>query len=204
MFLLGGLCPGWSVFRGLSVQGGLGPGGSLSRGFSLAGEVSINGGSLSKAFCTGGLCPGGSLFKGSLSRGSLSRGGFCPRGLCPGLSGSPAQYSEERTVRILLECILVALKCFRVFLACESLAKFKRSKPNHYYNILGNYNEVIVTCYNSEVCWNIKNAKYQIILISVMHLKIFWKHQYFKLGHWDFALQFSKTVKRFSRILRWN
>ena len=49
------------------------------------------------------------------SRGSLSRGGLClgevsvQGGLCPGryLSGRPPPYSEERAVRILLECFLV-------------------------------------------------------------------------------------------------
>ena len=67
--------------------------------------VSVQEGSLSK----GGLCPGGSLS----GEGSLSRRGLCPRGslgrgLCPGgwLLGRPP-YGNERTVRILLECILV-------------------------------------------------------------------------------------------------
>ena len=43
----GGLCPGVSLFRGVSVRGG--------------------------GLCPGVLCPGGSLCEGFLSRGSLSR-----------------------------------------------------------------------------------------------------------------------------------
>ena len=76
----GGLCysGGWSLSRGISVQGGC-----LSRVVSVRGVVSVQ----------GGLCPGGSL-----SRGSLSQGG-------PG--GSLSRETPRRTVRILLECILV-------------------------------------------------------------------------------------------------
>ena len=65
--------------------------------------------------CPVGLCPGGGLSRGSLSRGAFSvQGGgiLCPGWgggiLCPGgsLSGSPP-HGRERTVRILLECILL-------------------------------------------------------------------------------------------------
>ena len=88
---------------------------SLSRG-SLSGErgslsgVSVQG--------EGGLCPGGSLGV-SVQGESLSREGLCPGGgLCLGvsvqggsLSGRPP-YSNERAVRILLECILAILLLF--------------------------------------------------------------------------------------------
>ena len=65
----------------------------------------------------GGLCPGGSLSGGDLCPGgSLSGGDLCPEGvsvrggICPGggfCQRPPAQYSNEWTVRILLEFILV-------------------------------------------------------------------------------------------------
>ena len=65
--------------------------------------------------CPGGLCPGRSLSRGSLSRGVSVQGDLCPgRSLSRGVSvqgGGLCQgdllYSNERTVRILLECILV-------------------------------------------------------------------------------------------------
>ena len=54
------------------------------------------GGSLSR-----GLCPEGSLSRGALSGGSLSEGGSLSWG------ETLPWYSEERTVHILLESILV-------------------------------------------------------------------------------------------------
>ena len=59
--------------QGVSVQGGLCPGGSLSRGVSVQGAslsrgVSVQGASLSR----GVSVKGGSLSRGSLSTGSLS------------------------------------------------------------------------------------------------------------------------------------
>ena len=99
----GGLCPGVSLFRCVSVREslsrGLCPGGSLSRGVSDQG-TSVQGISVQGGLCPGGLCPGESLsrcvsVRGSLSRGSLFRGlrpggfwsgGLCPGDLCPGRS----------------------------------------------------------------------------------------------------------------------
>ena len=72
-----------SLFRGFSVQGGLCPGVSLSRGVSVQ-WVSVQG------------WQGVSVWGG----GVLSR-----RDLC---HGDPPGMMEERTVRILLECILVS------------------------------------------------------------------------------------------------
>ena len=94
----GGLCPGISVQGGLCpgglCPGGLCPGVSVQEGLCLGGSLSI-----------GVLCPGCLCSDGSLSRGSLSRGSLCPDGsLFPG--GDPME-SEERVVRILLECFLV-------------------------------------------------------------------------------------------------
>ena len=79
---------------------------------------------MSRSLSRGGLCPSGvSIWEGSLSGGSLSRAGSLSRGslsmggggLCPGgglsLSGGSLSwrppYSNKRTIRILLECILV-------------------------------------------------------------------------------------------------
>ena len=64
----------------------------------------------------GGLCPGGvfvqggSLARGALSRGVSVRGGgqeiSVQGGLCPeGVSVMETPHGNERTVRILLECI---------------------------------------------------------------------------------------------------
>ena len=77
--MLGGLCPGGSPSRRF-LSGGAG---SLSRGVSVWG-VSVQGVPVQGGLCLGGLCPGG---------------------LCHGDS----LYSNERAVRILLECILVQL-----------------------------------------------------------------------------------------------
>ena len=72
--LFGGLCPGRSQSRGISVQGA-----SLSRGVSVQG-VSVWGVSVQ-----GDFCPGGSLSREvSIQGESLSRGVLCPGGLCPG------------------------------------------------------------------------------------------------------------------------
>ena len=91
--LSGGLCPGGSLFRGVSVQGGfcvrefcvhggLRPGGLCVRG------VSVQEGSLSRR----GLCPGGvSVQEGSLSMGSLSRWGSVQVGFC--VQGVPVRES---------------------------------------------------------------------------------------------------------------
>ena len=82
----GGLCPGESLCRGVSVQRGLGPGrppySNLREVCILLECILVN-----LYFNTGmfdqthdkqnSLCPGGSL-SGSLSSGSLSRGGLCP------------------------------------------------------------------------------------------------------------------------------
>ena len=123
--------------QGVSVQGGLCPGRSPSReglcpvgicsgvsvqGVSVQGDLcpegfSVQRGSLSRA---GGLCSGGSLFRGGLcpegvslqGRGSLSRGSLSGQSLSGGsLLGRP-RYSNERAVRILLECILVYMGTF--------------------------------------------------------------------------------------------
>ena len=67
----GGLCPGETLSRWVSVQGILCPGETLSLQVSVQGR----------------LCPGGSLSGGSLSRRGVSvqEGGLCPGGgLCSG------------------------------------------------------------------------------------------------------------------------
>ena len=84
----GGLCPGWSLSRVVSVQVvsvqvGLCPGWSLSRVFRL---VSVQGG-----LCPGGLCPGVSAQGGLYPKGSLSER----------LPGHRPPYSKER-----VECFL--------------------------------------------------------------------------------------------------
>ena len=60
----GGLCPGGSLSRGVSVQGVSVQGVSV-QGVSVQGPLSggglCPGESLSEGSCTGGLCPGGSL-----------------------------------------------------------------------------------------------------------------------------------------------
>ena len=74
-----GLCP-----VGLCPRGGLCPGESLSRGVSVRG-VSVQGVSVQGASVQGGLCPGGSLFSRVCVRGGLClEGGLCPGGPCPG------------------------------------------------------------------------------------------------------------------------
>ena len=82
---LGGLSPGWSLSRGVSVQG-----------------IYVGGGDL----CSGGLCPG-ILCPGE----SLSKGGSLSRGVSVMATPAPSMV-EEWAVRILLECILV-LKWFQ-------------------------------------------------------------------------------------------
>ena len=81
--------------------GGLGlcPGGSPSGGRSVSRGV----------LCLGGLCPGGGLCLGGLCPvGSLSVGGLCLGGLSSDVSVRESRpYSNERAVRILLECIIV-------------------------------------------------------------------------------------------------
>ena len=99
----GGLCPG-CLCLGVSVSRG-----SLSTGVSVQG-VSVQGGFLSRDLYPGDLYPGG------ICPGGLCPGGLCPGGLCPGWSlskglgglchGDP-MYSNERAVRIQMECILV-------------------------------------------------------------------------------------------------
>ena len=130
-----GLCPGGSLSRRVSVQEGLCPGGSLSRGLCpggvsvqgglCPGGVSVQGGLCPGVSVQGGLCPGGSL-SGGLCLGVSVQGDLCPGGLCLGVSvqgdlcpgggglcagGSLSVrlslYRYVRSVRILLECILV-------------------------------------------------------------------------------------------------
>ena len=90
----GGLCPGGPCPEG-SVWG------SLSGGLSLGG------------LCPGGLCPVGVSVQGvSVQRVSVRgvpvQGVLCPGGVClVGLCHGNPPYSNERAVRILLECILV-------------------------------------------------------------------------------------------------
>ena len=76
--------------------------------FHLRLSFSPLGGSLSLIPCSfqGGLCPGGFLFRGSLSEG-----------VCPGAFSVP-QYSKERTIRILLECILVFIIKLDCYFKC--------------------------------------------------------------------------------------
>ena len=83
-----------SVHRGVSVQGDLfSKEGSLSKGVSVQG-----------ALCPGGLClGGGGLSRGVSVWGISVQGGLCQGGLC---QGDP-QNGYVRSVRILLECILV-------------------------------------------------------------------------------------------------
>ena len=77
-----GLCPGGLHPRGVSVQG-----------------VSI----------PGGLCPGGRSMSGqSLSRMISVQGGLCPGGGVSVMENPPS--GNEREVRILMECILVAFQ----------------------------------------------------------------------------------------------
>ena len=80
----GGLCLG-----GVSVQWG-----SLSGGWSLSTQVSVQGVSVQ-----GSLCPGGSL-----SRGLSVKGALCQE---------DPQYSNERAVRILMECIVASSCCWQ-------------------------------------------------------------------------------------------
>ena len=61
----GGLCPGESLSRGVSVRG------VSVQGFSVQGE------STSRGVSVRGLCPGGSLSRGSLSRGVSFQGDLC-------------------------------------------------------------------------------------------------------------------------------
>ena len=103
--LSGGLCLGVFV-QGVSAWEVSVQRGSLSRG-SLSGGVSVQG--------AGGLCPG----VGGLCPGV---GGLCPGGSLSGgsLLGRPPHtenppYSNDRAVRILLECILVKSSLMRVF-----------------------------------------------------------------------------------------
>ena len=68
--------------------------------------ILFTGGSLSGGSLWGGVSVGGSLSRGSLSGWSLSRGS-----LYGGVSvRRQPPYGKERTVRILLECILVLVK----------------------------------------------------------------------------------------------
>ena len=58
--------------------------------------------------CTTGHMTGGSLSGGSLSEGGSLSGGLFRGGLCQGDPQTETPlYSNERAVRILLECILV-------------------------------------------------------------------------------------------------
>ena len=82
------LCPG-----GSPSQGDLHPGGVSVRGGLCPGGLCLGGSLSSRVYVHEGLCPGG---EGSLSRGSLS--------------WKPLRYCKERSVRILLECILV--RCY--------------------------------------------------------------------------------------------
>ena len=125
----GGLCPGGeSLSSRVSVLEGLCPGGSLSQHapqvtwgalswgslswrVSVQGEVSVQGGSLSRGI----YVRGGSLSKWSLSGwGSLSRErGICPAGLClptPGMvmSGWYASYSGYWNAFLLCDTILLS------------------------------------------------------------------------------------------------
>ena len=79
------VCPQDGLCLCLSVQRGLCPAGCLSGG-------------------GGGVCPGGSLSRGEVS----VRGGLCERGSLSVGGGchGDSPYSNERVVRILLECIL--------------------------------------------------------------------------------------------------
>ena len=108
-----------SVHRGFSVQGGLCPGVSLSRlvsvwgsssrgvcvqGVSVPGDLSPGdlspGGSFQGGLCLGDPCPGGSLSSGvSIQRGVLVQGISARE--------TPLPYGKERVVRILLECIVL-------------------------------------------------------------------------------------------------
>ena len=112
----GALCP--SMHHRSHDRGSLFRG-SMSRGVSV--WESLSGGSLSGVSVQGegGLCPGGIFVQGDLCPGGVSvQGSLCPGALCPGgglclgvsvqggsLAGRPP-YSNERAVRILLECIL--------------------------------------------------------------------------------------------------
>ena len=88
-----------SLSGGVSVKGGLCPGGLCQEAVSVK-RGSLSGGLCPGGLCLGGLCPGRGLCQG----GSLSRG----RSLSMGVSvRETPPYSKSRTVRILLECILV-------------------------------------------------------------------------------------------------
>ena len=86
--------PFWQDSHGGSLSWGSLSGGSLSRG-SLSQGVSVWG------LCLGVSVQGVSVPGGSLSGGSLSEGVYIQE-------GDPL-YSNERAIRILLECILVNL-----------------------------------------------------------------------------------------------
>ena len=114
-----GVCQGGSLLGGVSVRWGLYRMGSLSNGGGLywVGSLSSRRGSLSRwevSVQVRGLCPGGFGFSvqvGDLcpgGGGSLSRleGGCLSRGVS--VRETPP-YGYVRTVRILLECILVNL-----------------------------------------------------------------------------------------------
>ena len=72
--------------------------------------------------CTTGHMTGGSL-RGSLCRGVSVQGGLCLGGSVS-LLGRPLSYSNERAVRILLECLLVTLFFFKSMLVYWSLQLF--------------------------------------------------------------------------------
>ena len=100
-----------SLSRGVSVQGSFCPGGLCQGGGT---EVSVSAcitGHMTRGVSVqGAVCPGGGVsVQWFFVKGGLCLGGLCPEGLCPGasLSGRPPTYSNERAVRILLECILV-------------------------------------------------------------------------------------------------
>ena len=71
----------------------------------------------------GGLCPGGSRGGGIGPGGVLSGGVSVQRG---SLSGRPP-YGNERTVRILLECILVLFHFFKNRLVHDFIANMVRN-----------------------------------------------------------------------------
>ena len=83
------VCPQWGSLSRGSLSGGSLSRGSLSRGISVWGGL-----------CPGGLCPGRSQSGECLSRGISVQGGLC--------HGDPPNITVvERTVRILLESILI-------------------------------------------------------------------------------------------------
>ena len=113
-----GLCP--SMHHRSHEQGW-----SLSREGLCPEEVSDWGG--------GSLCPGGSLSKGG---GSLSKGGGSLLGSSPPDRHPP--YGNERTVCILLECILVhfcwySVSTFKIYEECYVL--FSGAKVAQYSGI---------------------------------------------------------------------